>query len=167
MKKNVDRESAELERAYPGILVRIETDPLDRLAREYRLPKSALYHARERLRRLEAAALGRRDEATGANARDQRAAPERVQAMTPPPAPLVVKDTALQFGLEQAYPGITQTLARRDDVEIAIQFGISLPAIARIREVLGVDRVEVSSPAAQSVPAAARALPARLVASRD
>ena len=77
-----------------------------------------------------------------------------------------VKDGALQAGLEQAYPGITQALARRDDVEVAVQFGISLPAIARIRTMLGVSRVEVNSAPAPASPTA-RALPSRLVAASE
>ncbi|MSP54698.1 MAG: hypothetical protein EXR69_03700 [Myxococcales bacterium] len=165
MKKNVDRESAELERAYPGLLARLGTESLDRLAREYQLPKSLLVYSRDRVRQLEATPPGGRKGASDAITR--QTAPERVVAVVLPPSAVVVKDTALQIGLEQAYPGITQSLSRRDDVEVAIQFGISLPAIARIRELLGVERVEVSSPVAHPKAAPARALPARLVASRD
>ena len=85
-----------------------------------------------------------------------------------------VKDPALQQGLEQAYSGITQALARRDDVEVAVQFGISLFAVARIRAMLGVSRTELITPTqgaqraqAGRVAPTGRALPTRLVGSRD
>ncbi len=155
IKMSLDRESEELERAYPGILARLDVEPLDRLAREYRLPKGALYQARDRLRRLRAVAPVARPE-------------PRVVAPEPQPAaPPTSKDPALQYGLERAYPGITNALSRRDDVEVAVQFGISLQAIARIREVLGVERVEVARNAPEPSRSTARALPTRLVASSD
>ena len=38
---NLDKESQELEHAYPGILARLESEPLERLGKEHRIPKSA------------------------------------------------------------------------------------------------------------------------------
>lgn len=165
MAVNADRESLELERAYPGILARLDAEPLDRLAREFRLSKSALFHARERMRKL------RSIEHTGVRAPKVEPArptlkPEAtIPQVAAPARPVHVKDPDLQAGLEQAYPGITTSLSRRDDVEVAVQFGISLPAIARIREVLGVERSEAPSHVVHAT--ASRALPARLVAARD
>lgn len=154
----LDRESQELEHAYPGILARLESEPLERLGKEYRIPKSALFQARERLRRL-------RGNATSLHPLKSESAPPTEAA---PPvaeaAPPQVLDTQLQAGLERAYPGITNALARRDDVEVAVQFSISLIAVSRIRTVLGVYRagaVEV-----QSVPAQNK-LPTRLVRASD
>lgn len=153
----LDRESEELERAYPGILVRLDKEPLERVAREYRLSRSALFHARERYRRLRTAAPANPD------------ARVRAEAVTSPPVAGVpeidVRDRVLQAGLEEAYPGITSALSRRDDVEVAVQFGISLGAIAAIRSALGVTRFD---PTARAAPVSgARALPSRLVAARD
>lgn len=151
----LDRESEELERAYPGILARLDTEPLERVAREYRITRAALFHARERYRRLRTA---------GAVHVDDRAKPERAPASAPA-ADLPVRDPVLQAGLEDAYPGITAALARRDDVEVAVQFGISLGAIAAIRSALGVMRFDPT--ARPTTPAAPRALPSRLVAARE
>lgn len=152
----LDRESEELERAYPGILARLDKEPLERVAREYRLSRSALFHARERYRRLRTAAPA------------QPEARVRPEAVTSPPTPapeIDVRDRVLQAGLEEAYPGITSALSRRDDVEVAVQFGISLGAIAAIRAALGVSRYD---PTARPAPSTGtRALPTRLVAARE
>lgn len=153
----LDRETEELERAYPGILARLDKEPLERVAREYRLSRSALFHARERYRRLRTAGLAQ-PEARG-----------KLDAPASPPAPVApeidVRDRVLHAGLEAAYPGITSALARRDDVEVAVQFEISLGAIAAIRSALGVSRFDPTARPASST--GARALPSRLVAARD
>lgn len=153
----LDRESEELERAYPGILARLDKEPLERVAREYRLSRSALFHARERYRRLRTASPVQPD---------ARVKPDAVASPLPPVLPEVdVRDRVLQAGLEEAYPGITSALSRRDDVEVAVQFGISLGAIAAIRSALGVSRFD---PTARPAPATGvRALPSRLVAARE
>jgi hypothetical protein len=148
----LDRESQELEQAYPGILARLEAEPLDRLGREYRIPKGALFQARERLRRLRASI--RHPLPPGSTPH-----PAAAETAEVAPTPQVL-DPNLQAGLERAYPGISIALARRDDVEVAVQFGISLVAVARIRAVVGIYRagsVEVRSTTTQN------ALPARLV----
>lgn len=158
----LDRESEELERAYPGILARLDTEPLERLARQYRITKSALYHARDRYRRMRAASISRPADRPEPAPRSLEPIPQPAL----PARPVDVKDSALQIGLEQAYPGITHALSRRDDVEVAVQYGISLAAIARIREMLGVSRAEASAPVG-TPSAPTRALPSRLVAAAE
>jgi hypothetical protein len=154
----LDKESQELEHAYPGILARLESEPLERLGKEYRIPKSALFQARERLRRL-------RGNATSLHPlKSESAPPTEVAPPIADSTPPQVLDSQLQAGLERAYPGITIALVRRDDVEVAVQFSISLIAVSRIRAVLGVYRsgaVEVQPATVQ------KTLPTRLVRASD
>jgi hypothetical protein len=162
MSLKLDRESQELEQAYPGILARLESEPLDRLGREFKIPKNALFQARERLRRLRGNALSPHPLKSV-----MPPTPAAIAPIGAPPAPPQVLDSELQAGLERAYAGITNALARRDDVEVAVQYGISLTAVSRIRAVLGVYRSGAS--VAQDLHASPppKALPARLVRAAD
>lgn len=159
MSVKLDRESQELEQAYPGIVARLESEPLDRLGREFKIPKNALFQARERLRRLRGNALSPHPLKSASPP-----PPAATEIVVAPPAPPQVLDTELQAGLERAYAGITTALARRDDVEVAVQYGISLTAVSRIRAMLGVYRSGAQDSQASH---AQKNLPARLVRASD